>query len=206
MRTACLRIALIGVGATAAFFFHTPQLFLIEPLWARSSFLELTAASSDHSAATVQPSQDQAAVSDHAKPLSLRPSMLAKNIDELAGRSVKILNARVVGVFEPHAFLIESATRYEEMLGERDRILVLIDGAKLRVSDEVLVASTVNVLGVARTLLGVKVTAEVPWPVKLDSELVRRLEVRAAVLATSVRTPEGTELTDRRSTRTDPIQ
>jgi hypothetical protein len=62
------------------------------------------------------------------------------------------------------------------------------------------VASTVKVVGVARTLLGAKVSAEVPWPAKLDRDLVGRLEVRAAVLATSVQTAEGTELTDRRST------
>jgi hypothetical protein len=144
---------------------------------------------------------DKAASASQTIPITLRPAMLAANIEELAGHSVQILNARVVGVFESHAFLIESARRYEEILGHRDRILVLIDAANLRVPAESLVASTVKVVGVARTLLGARVSAEVPWPTKLDRDVVDRLEVRAAVLATSVQTAEGTELTDRRSTR-----
>jgi hypothetical protein len=53
------------------------------------------------------------------------------------------------------------------------------------------------VTGVARTLLGVQVTAEVPWPPELTPEVVKRLEIRAAILATSVQTAEGIELTDR---------
>jgi hypothetical protein len=131
--------------------------------------------------------------------LTIRPSMLADNIEDLAGRDVTITNARVVGVFEPHAFLIESATREPQSLGMRDRILVLIEGGALRVSADVLVASTVKVVGVARSLLGTKVSAEVAWPRQLDPDLVHRLEVRATVIATSVQTPEGIELTDRRA-------
>jgi hypothetical protein len=50
---------------------------------------------------------------------------------------------------------------------------------------------------VARTLLGLQVTREVSWPEGLTPEAVQRLEVRAAVLATSVQTAEGIELTDR---------
>ena len=127
--------------------------------------------------------------------LTLRPSTLVDHIDELAGQHVRILNARVVGLFEPNAFLIESATRHLKPIGYRDRILVLIDAATLKVPAESIVASTVRVVGVARTLLGIQVTAEVPWPAKLDRDLIKRLEVRAAVLATSVQTAEGTELT-----------
>jgi hypothetical protein len=103
-------------------------------------------------------------------------------------------------VLEPHAFLIETATDYEQLLGHRDRVLVLIEAASLRVPAASLVASTVTVVGVARTLLGAQVTAEVPWPARLDRELMERLEVRAAVLARSVQTSDGAELTDRAST------
>ena len=131
--------------------------------------------------------------------LTIRPAMLAGNIEHLAGREVTIFNARVVGVFEPDAFLIESATRRPESMGHRDRVLVLLDGGTLRVPAELLVGSTVKVIGVARTLLSLKVTAEVPWPAQLDPELVERLEVRASVLATSVQTAEGVELSERRS-------
>jgi len=188
---------------------HTSQLFVIEHSRARGRATDDAApvASSEipegagermNRAFEVQRSQERTPDSDHPTLVTLRPAMLAHNIQELAGQNVKILNARVVGVFEPHAFLIESATRYDETLEWRDRILVLIDGGKLRVPDDAIVASTVNVLGVARTLIGVQVSAEVPWPAKLNRDLIQRLEVRAAVLATSVRTAEGTELTDRR--------
>ena len=128
--------------------------------------------------------------------LTLRPAMLAGNIEHLAGRDVTIFSARVVGVFEPNVFLIESATRRPESIGHRDRVLVLVDGGTLRVPAELLVASTVKVIGVARTLLSIKVTAEVPWPAQLDPELVERLDIRASVLATSVQTAEGVELTE----------
>lgn len=131
--------------------------------------------------------------------LTIRPSMLADSIEYLAGRDVTIINARVVGVLEPHAFLIESATRDPQSLGMRDRILVLIERGALRVPADVLVSSTVRVVGVARSLLAMKVSPEVPWPRQLDPDLVHRLEVRASVIATSVQTPEGIELTDRRA-------
>src|SRR5690606_16977162 len=59
-------------------------------------------------------------------PLRLRPAMLADNTVGLAGRDVVILNARVVGVFEPHALLIEPAVRYLEPMRFRTRLLVLM--------------------------------------------------------------------------------
>jgi hypothetical protein len=130
---------------------------------------------------------------------SVRPSALANLIDELAGQAVNVRNARVVGVFNPQAFLIESVTPTLAMLGTRDRVLVLVAGAGLRVAPASLVASSVLVAGVARTLLGVQVTAEVPWPAELTREAIDRLEIRAAVLATSVQTADGVELTNRPS-------
>lgn len=141
--------------------------------------------------------QARAELADTAR-LTVRPSMLADNIEYLAGREVTVLNARVVGIFEPHAFLIESATKEPEAVGMRDRVLVLLDRATLRVPADVVVASTVKVIGVARSLLGMQVSAEAPWPARLDRELLHRLDVRASVLASSVQTPEGIELTQQR--------
>jgi hypothetical protein len=83
-----------------------------------------------------------------------------------------------------------------------DRVLVLIGGAELRVDAAVLRGTDVHVAGTARTLLGAQVTAEVPWPRELTPDMVKRLEIRAAVLATSVRTADGVELT-RRLERSD---
>jgi len=127
--------------------------------------------------------------------VTLQPMTLAYNIDELAGQHVRILNARVKQVLEPRAFLIEPVTRYTMPTGYRDRVLVLIDGGSLRLPAEGLVGSTVTIFGIARTLLGERVSPEVPWPSAVDRHLIKDLEVRAAVLATSIQAPEGTELT-----------
>ena len=178
-------------------------LILAAPLTLPLSGLSQSSRSHEPPSASAEPvveaqkSPERTAVSGLPLLVTLRPTMLALSIEEVAGLDVRMLNARVVRVFEPHAFLIELATRYEEAKGRRDRILVLIDSGKLRVPDDAIVASIVNVTGVARTLAGVQVTAEVAWPAELNRDLVRRLEVRAAVLATSVATPDGIELTDR---------
>jgi len=52
----------------------------------------------------------------------------------------------------------------------------------------------VTVSGVARTLLGMQANHDVPWPPVLTRDEVKRLEIKAAVLARSVRTPEGIDL------------
>lgn len=130
---------------------------------------------------------------------TVRPSTLVDQIEELAGHHVRVPYARVVGLFDPSTFLIESAMPLPLPIGNRDRILVLVEGGALRLPAASIVSSTVTVVGVARTLLGVKVTAEVPWPSRLDRETIERLEVRAAILATSVQTADGVELTDRPS-------
>jgi hypothetical protein len=41
------------------------------------------------------------------------------------------------------------------------------------------------------------VSREVPWPPELSPELVKRLEIRAVVLAESVETPDGVNLIQR---------
>lgn len=130
-------------------------------------------------------------------PLTVRASTLAAHADGLAGQELRILNAHVVGVLEPHAFVIEPATSYLKEMGQRDRVLVLVRSGALRVPADLIVGSNVTVIGVARTLVGVRVTAEVPWPARLSPQVLDRLEIRAAVLASSVQTPEGNELTSR---------
>ena len=127
---------------------------------------------------------------------TLRPTALANHIDQIAGQDVRVLGARVVGVLSPQVFLIEPASRFQMSLGARDRIAVLLAGnAALRVDSPTLVGSNIDVVGVARTPLGLRVSREVAWPRELSDEYMERLEVRAAVLATSVLSPEGVELT-----------
>jgi hypothetical protein len=130
-------------------------------------------------------------------PILVRPATLASQIGELAGHSVRVPYARVVGVFNPRVFLVDTATRLPPLPGNRARVLVLIEPGELRVTAEEVVASTVTVVGVARTLLGMRVAREVPWPTELRQEEVDRLEIRAAILAMSVQTQEGIELTGR---------
>lgn len=129
---------------------------------------------------------------------AVHPSALVKMIDDIGGRRVRVHKARVIAVLNPRAFLIESAAALSPLPGNLDRVLVLIDDGALRVDAAALVDSNVRVLGVARTLLGLQTTGEVPWPRELTREALKRYEIRAAVLARSVQTADGVELTDRR--------
>lgn len=133
--------------------------------------------------------------------ITVRPAGLSSLIGELAGFDVRVPYARVVGLFDSGSFLVDSATSHSLPRGERDRILVLVNAGALRVPAESLVASTVTVVGVARTLLGVQASGDAQWPTRLDPDTLKRLDVRAAVIATSVRTADGVELTDRPPTR-----
>lgn len=130
-----------------------------------------------------------------AFPLLVRPSTLAAQIEELAGHTVRVPYARVVGVFNPRAFLVDTSTRLPPVKGHRARLLVLVEQGALSVPPTSIVASTVTIAGVARTLLGMRASREVPWPTELRPEVVERLEVEAGVLARSVQTAEGVELT-----------
>jgi hypothetical protein len=128
-------------------------------------------------------------------PLNVRPEMLAYHIDTMAGQAIRVLYARVVGVFESSVFLIDSQTDMSPVTGHRARVLVFTSGAALRVSAARLVGATVTISGTARTLLGMQVGAEGWWPAALTPDAVKHLEIKAAILATSVKTPDGVELT-----------
>jgi hypothetical protein len=125
----------------------------------------------------------------------LHPAALAELIDELGGADVTLQRAKVLVVLSPQAFLVESANPLPGIVGNLDRLLVLVGGGALRVEPARLVGSNVTVLGAARTLLGLQVTGEVPWPSVLTPDILKRFEIRAGVLATSVRTADGVELT-----------
>ena len=138
------------------------------------------------------------------RPMALRPSMLVANLDVFAGQQVRVLNGRVVGVLEPTAFLIEPATPYLKAMGQRDRVLVLIGSSTLRAPADLIVGSMVNITGVPRTVVGMKMTREVGWPAWLEPERIERLEVQAVLLASSVQTSDGVELTTASPATTPP--
>ena len=128
----------------------------------------------------------------------LHPSALVKMIDDIGGRRVRMVKAKVIAVLNPRAFLVESAGLLEPIKSNLDRVLVLVDAGALRVETAAIVDTNVRVYGTARTLLGLQTTAEVPWPPELTRDVLKRYEIRAAVLAVSVQTADGVELTDRR--------
>jgi hypothetical protein len=145
----------------------------------------------------VPPQHGGRPVGGQSATFTMRAGTLASILDEVAGRDVRVLDARVVEVLEPHAFLIEPATAYGKARGERDRMVVLMNAGALRVPAARLVGSTVVVTGEARTLLGVQVTRDARWPAQLEPATTKRWEVRGAILATSVQATDGVELTDR---------
>ena len=127
--------------------------------------------------------------------IRLHAGALAQLVDELGGRQVSLPRARVIAVVNPRAFLVESPSTLAATPGRHDRVIVLVERGALRVDAASLVGSTVTVIGVARTLLGAQVTREVPWPPELTREVMQRYGIRAALLAGSVQTPDGVELT-----------
>jgi hypothetical protein len=135
---------------------------------------------------------------DERLPVRTRPAMLASSIDQLAGQQVVVSGARAVGMFGPRALVIDTASRFAPVIEPRGRILVLVEAGEIHVHPELLVGATVRVTGVARTVLGMQVTREVPWPAELDRGRIARLDIQAAVLASSVQTPDGVELTTAR--------
>jgi hypothetical protein len=128
----------------------------------------------------------------------LHAGAFAELIDDVGGLQVRLPRSRVLVVLNPRAFLIESASSLPAIVGNLDRVLVLVQEGALRVEPALLVGSDVTVHGTARTLLGLQVTNEVPWPEILTRDITKRFEIRAAVLATSVQTADGVELTNRK--------
>lgn len=128
----------------------------------------------------------------------LHPSALARLIDDIGGRRVKVVKARVITVLNPRAFLVQTEALLDALPGGYDRVLVLIDDGALRVDANTIVDTNVRVNGIARTLVGLQTSKEVPWPPELTKDVLKRYEIRAAVLARSVQTADGVELTDRR--------
>jgi hypothetical protein len=129
-------------------------------------------------------------------PISVRPSALAQVVSELAGSPVSVQRARILWVIDSHAVVIESDSLFDPTWRDRDRVLVLVErNRSLAIPRPPVAIAPVNVVGIARTLLGIQAAQDVPWPQALTRREIERLRVRAAILATSVRTADGVELT-----------
>ena len=132
-------------------------------------------------------------------PLSviLHVPSLADSIEEIAGSHVRVLEARVVEVLDPRAVLVEAATKYRTLRGQRDRIVVFLQEKSTRNAPELALGSTVTLVGTARTLVSLRATNEVPWPVRLTQEEIRKLEVSGAIVDGAIETAEGRTIAGR---------
>ena len=152
----------------------------------------LTAAPLDEAPDTAE--EEQAARSDETNDIRMHPSALAQLIDELGGRQISLPRAKIISVISPRAFLVESAGPLAPTPGKLNRVVILVDKGRIRLDPPSLVGSTVKVTGIARTVLGMQVAREVAWPRELTADVVKRYEIRAALLSPSVQTPDGVEL------------
>jgi len=129
-------------------------------------------------------------------PITVRPSALAQVVSELAGSPVNVQRARILWVVDAHAVVIESDSVFDPTWRDRDRVLVLLErNRSLSIPRQPVAIAPINVVGIARTLLGIQAAQDVPWPQALTRREIERLRVRAAILASSVRTSDGVELT-----------
>lgn len=127
-------------------------------------------------------------------PVILHVPSLVDSIEVIAGHPVRVLDARVIEVIDPRAILVESATNYRTIRGQRDRIIVFIEDGKTRHAPELAIGSAVTVEGVARTILSLHVTNEVAWPARLDRREVQRSEVSGAIVRAAIVTAEGVDV------------
>jgi hypothetical protein len=129
-------------------------------------------------------------------PITVRPSALAQVVSELAGSPVNVQRARILWVVDSHAVVIESDSMFDPTWRDRGRVLVMLDRNRaLAIPRSPVAIAPVNVVGIARTLLGIQAAQDVPWPPALTRREIERLGIRAAILASSVQTADGVELT-----------
>jgi len=128
-------------------------------------------------------------------PISVRPSALAQIVSELAGSPVNVQRARILWVIDSHALVIESDSVFDPTWRDHGRVLVLLErNRSLSIPRPPVAIAPVNIIGIARTLLGIQAAQDVPWPPALTRREIERLRVRAAILASSIRTSDGVEL------------
>jgi hypothetical protein len=129
-------------------------------------------------------------------PITVRPSALAQVVSELAGSPVNVPRARILWVVDSHAVVIESDSLFDPTWRDRGRVLVVLERSRsLAIPRSPVSIAPVNIVGIARTLLGIQAAQDVPWPQALTRREIQRLGIRAAILASSVRTADGVELT-----------
>jgi hypothetical protein len=131
-----------------------------------------------------------------ATAITIRPFALAQVVGEIAGYSVHVPSARILRVVDTRAVVVESDSPMRPTWRDRNRVLVVLEnGRSLAIPRPPVATSPVTIIGVARTLLGLQAGHDVPWPEPLTRDVINRLDIRAAILASSIQTADGVELT-----------
>jgi hypothetical protein len=129
-------------------------------------------------------------------PITIRPSALALVVSELAGTPVIVPRARILWVVDAHAIVIESDSLFDPTWRDRSRVLVVLERSRsLAIPRPPVAIAPIDVVGIARTLLGIQASQDVPWPRALTRREIDRMDIKAAILASSIRTSDGVELT-----------
>jgi hypothetical protein len=145
---------------------------------------------------TADPQQSARRLARGTPPVTMQAGALARLVGEMAGYSVTVPRVRILWVVDAHALVVESDSLFDPTWRDHNRVLVLIErGRSLAIPRPPIAIAPVTVVGVARTLLGIQAGHDVPWPGALTRHELDRLDVRAAILASSVQTADGVELT-----------
>jgi hypothetical protein len=145
---------------------------------------------------TADPQQSARRLARGTPPVTMQASALARLVGEMAGYPVSVPRVRILWVVNAQAMVVESDSIFDPTWRDKDRLLVLVQkGRSLTIPRPPIDIAPVTVVGVARTLLGIQAGHDVPWPDSLTPRELHRLDVRAAILASSVQTADGVELT-----------
>jgi hypothetical protein len=104
----------------------------------------------------------------------------------------------VVEVVGTRALVVEPIGKWSKTVPWLDRVLVVIANGTLSAEPEAIDDTQIRVHGMVRTPLGMQVSREAQWPQELTRQRIDKLEVQALVMATSVETLDGVELTNQR--------
>jgi hypothetical protein len=133
-----------------------------------------------------------------ATEISVYPPTLSDFSDEFGRQPVRLPVSRVVEVVGTRALVVEPIGKWSKTVPWLDRVLVVIANGTLSAEPEAIDDTQIRVHGMVRTPLGMQVSREAQWPQELTRQRIDKLEVQALVMATSVETLDGVELTNQR--------
>jgi hypothetical protein len=143
-------------------------------------------------------SQPSLAALAEANEIAVHPSTLNDFLEEFGRRPVRIPVSRVVDVVGTRALVVEPIGKWSDTVPWLDRVLVVVPHGTLKAAPDAIENTDVRVHGTVRTALGVQTSQDVAWPAELTRQRLDKLDVRAVILATSVETTDGVELTNQR--------